>query len=119
MQSHLVLKGSHREHPEGSMPIGQPADQTLEITCVLRRRNEATHAPELKLSHEDLRELHGADPSDVDALESFAAMHDFSIARVDAGARTITLAGQLDSPAKAFGAEMELRQLGEQVIRTR
>jgi len=119
MQSHLVLSGSHREHPEGSMPIGQPADQILEITCVLRRRNETTHAPELKLSHEDFRELHGADPSDVDALESFAAIHDFSIARVDAAARTITLAGSLDSLAKAFGAELELRQVGEQVIRTR
>lgn len=120
MQSHLVLSGSHREHPEGSMPIGQPtANQTLEISCVLRRRKEPKHTAELKLSHEDLNELHGADPADLEAIESFAALHDFSISRVDAGARTITLAGPLDSLAKAFGAELELRQVGEQVIRTR
>jgi len=120
MQSHLVLNGSHREHPEGSTPIGRPAsDQTLEITCVLRRRSEAIHAPELKLSHEDLSRFHGADPFDVEAVESFAANHDFSIVRTDAGARTITLAGPLDSLANAFGAQMEMRQVGERVIRTR
>jgi kumamolisin len=120
MQSHLVLRGSHREHPDGSMPIGRPApDQTLEITCVLRRRNEAAHSTELKLSHDALNQLHGADPADIEAVESFAMNHDFSIVRVDIGARTITLAGPLDSLAKAFGAEMELRQVGERVIRTR
>jgi kumamolisin len=120
MQSHLVLSGSHREHPEGSRPMGQPSsDQSLEIILVLRRRKESPHVPELKLSHEGLKELHGADPADIEAIESFAAMHDFSIARTDAGARTITLAGPLNSLARAFGAEMELRQVGERVIRTR
>jgi kumamolisin len=102
------------------MPIGHPrSDQALEIILVLRRRKEAPNVPELKLSHEDFKELHGADPADIEAVESFAAIHDFSIARMDAGARTITLAGPLDSLAKAFGAEMELRQVGERVIRTR
>jgi len=120
MQSHLVLSGSHREHPEGSMPIGQPrSDQSLEILLVLRRRKKAPHVPELKLSHEDLNQLHGADPADIEAVEGFAAMHGFSIASMDTGARTITLAGPLDSLANAFGAEMELRQLGTRVIRTR
>jgi kumamolisin len=120
MQSHLILTGSHREHPKGSMLVGHPrSDEELEIILILRRRKEAANAPELKLSHEDLKELHGADPADIEAVESFAAIHDFSIARMDAGARAVTLAGPLHSLAKAFGAEMELRQVGERVIRTR
>jgi kumamolisin len=120
MESHVVLSGSYREHPNGSMQSGRPApDQVLEITCVLRRRNEIVEMPELKLSHEELIQAHGADPADVEAIEAFAAMYDFSIVRVNAGARTITLAGPLHSLAEMFGAQLELRQVGQRIVRTR
>src|SRR6476469_7962521 len=70
MEPHRILSGSYRKHLEGSVPAGQPpADQTLEITCVLRRRREVSAGLELKLSHEELAELHGADPADVEAVE--------------------------------------------------
>ena len=80
MESHLVLSGSYREHPEGSMPTGRPApDQALEITCVLRPRKEIPDTPQLKLSHEDLIQAHGADPADMEAVETFAVTHDLSV----------------------------------------
>lgn len=120
MQSHFTLTGSHREHPRKSIEAGRPApDQILEITCVLRRRQEAPPTFGVTLSHQDLTSVHGADPADIEAIERFAAMHDFSIVRVEAGARTITLSGPLDSLANAFGAEMELREVGERIVRVR
>ena len=82
------------------------SDQSLEISCVLRRRKEISGAPEFKLSHEELTQRHGADPADIEAVESFAAMHHFSVVRANAGARTIVLSGPLRSLAEAFGAEV-------------
>jgi kumamolisin len=51
--------------------------------------------------------MHGADPADIQAVESFAATHHLSVVRVNAGARTIVLAGPLRSLAKAFGTDAE------------
>jgi kumamolisin len=120
MESHFVLDGSCREHPKGSMLAGCPAPhQVLEITCVLRRRTEITATHCLKLSHEQLRQAHGADPADIEAIKDFAVMHDLSVVRVNPSSRTIVLAGRLDSLVEVFGAEVELRQLGERIIRTR
>jgi kumamolisin len=82
-------------------------DQSLEITCILRRRNEISGAPELKLSHEELTQMHGADPADIKAVEAFAAMHCLSVIRVNAGTRTIVLAGTQGLLATAFGTDME------------
>ncbi len=82
------------------------SDQALEITCVLRRRKEIFGVPELKLSHEELAQMHGADPADIEAVEAFAAMHRLSVLRMNAGARTIVLTGPLQSLAEAFGAEV-------------
>ncbi|HEY3454101.1 MAG TPA: S53 family peptidase [Bryobacteraceae bacterium] len=82
-------------------------DQSLEITCVLRRRKEISGAPELKLSHEELAQMHGADPAHIEAIEAFAAMHFLSVIGVNAGTRTIVLAGPLDSLTEVFGAGVE------------
>jgi len=51
--------------------------------------------------------MHGTDPADIEAVESFAATHHLSVVRVNAGARTIVLAGPLRSLVKAFGTDVE------------
>ena len=106
MESHFVLDGSCREHPKGSMLAGCPAPhQVLEITCVLRRRTEITATHCLKLSHEQLRQAHGADPADIEAIKDFAVMHDLSVVRVNPSSRTIVLAGRLDSLVVSAGIQ--------------
>lgn len=82
-------------------------DQSLEITCVLCRRNEVSGVSELKLSHEELTRMHGADPADIEAVEAFAAIHRLSVVRVNAGARTIVLAGTPALLSTAFGTDAE------------
>jgi kumamolisin len=101
---------------------GAPAPvEIITITLVLRRRNSA---PELEsrvehLSHSDFVELHGADQSDIVAVEEFATAHGFSIGPVDQGARSIKISGPVSGLASVFEAKLEMRQVGGRLIRSR
>src|SRR5581483_2924729 len=124
MSSYVSLRGSHREHPVGLVPVGKPASgENLQITLILRRRNIApdSNSIEHPLSHEQLAQLHGADPADITAIEAFASEHQVSIVAVEPAARSITLSGRFSAMAAAFGADVELRRMAEngKVIRTR
>ncbi len=122
MSSHLLLCGSHREHPADSVSLGKPAsNEIVQITLVLRRRNAPplTDSIERHLSHDELAQAHGADPADIQAVESFASERQFSIVSVNAASRVITISGPLAAMADAFGADVELRQVQNKVIRTR
>jgi kumamolisin len=122
MTSHVPLQGSYREHPAGSVSAGKPADdEIVHLTLILRRRNDAPEPQSLRrhLTHAELTDLHGADPADIEAAEAFASDHQFSVVRVDAGARSVTIAGPLGQLANVFGADLQLRQLGQKTVRTR
>ncbi|MBV8809758.1 MAG: S8 family serine peptidase [Acidobacteriaceae bacterium] len=122
MSSHVILRDSHREHPAGSVPVGQPApDQPTQITVVLRRRTPISDDGCLgvHLSHAEFAGAYGAEPADIRALEDFAAEHGFSFASVNAGGRTVVLSGPLAAMAAAFGADIELRRWNGKVMRTR
>lgn len=121
MSSHVILAGSDREHPVGSVPVGKPAaDEILNLTLVLMRRSPVPeNAIERHLSHEELREAHGAKSADIEAVEAFAAEHGFSIVDVNPAARTVTISGSFSALAETFGADVELRRVDGRVIRTR
>ena len=122
MSSHVIVRGSHREYPADSAHIGQPApDEPIQITVVLRRRAAAAHkeAFAAHLSDDELAEMHGADPADIAAVEGFAANHGIVIEEVNQAARLLRLSGPLNKMAKAFGAELEERQIGARIFRTR
>lgn len=122
MSSHLSLCGSHREHPADSVLVGTPApDEIIQISLVLRRRESAPDPSALgrHLSHSQLSDLHGADPADIQAVESFAAENGFTIVRLKSAARSITLAGPFAALATAFGADVDLRCIGNKTMRTR
>ncbi|MGH9584860.1 MAG: S53 family peptidase, partial [Bryobacteraceae bacterium] len=123
MTSHVPLHGSYREHPAGSAPAGKPgADEIVELTLILRRRKEAPEPPRRespRLTHAALDERHGADPADVEAVEAFASEHGLSVVCVHGAARSVSLSGPLGRLAEIFGADLELRQLGDRTVRTR
>lgn len=120
MSSHVILRGSHREHPAGSTVAGQLPNETTQISIVLRRRAASHQEPVAGyLSHDDLAQRHGADPDDVEAIEAFAAHHGFTIDEVNRATRLVRISGPLRDMAKAFGADVELRQLGSRTFRTR
>ncbi len=122
MSSHVILRGSHREHPVNSVPVGKPAsDEIIQITLLLRRRNASPEVDSIEryLSREEFAAAHGAHPADVQAVEAFASEHDFSVARVDPAARTVIISGSMSAIAAAFGADVELRRVDGAVLRTR
>jgi kumamolisin len=122
MTSHVPLSGSYREHPANSAPAGKPAgDEIIQLTLLLRRRNQAPDPQSLRrhFTHAELAEIHGADPADIEAVEAFASQHHFSVVRIHAAARSVTIAGPLARLANVFGADLELRLLGPKTVRTR
>ena len=61
MSSHVILSGSHREHPAGAAFLGKPSpDEILHISCILRRKGEAPDPPVGRVSHQQFERMHGA-----------------------------------------------------------
>ncbi len=122
MSSYVTLPGSRREHPVDSVRVGTPSpDEIIQITLILRRRNAAPDPPYMNfhLSHAELALLHGADPTDIAAVEAFASEHHLSVVRVEPAARSIVLSGRFAAMSAAFGAEVESRWLNKKVFRSR
>ena len=122
MSSKLILRGSHREHPSGSVPVGAPVPhEFITITLILRRRNEAPSPESLTahLSRRNFAESHGADEQDIVAVEEFATAQGLSIMRVDPAARSVTIRGTVEQLASLFEARLEMREVGDRIIRSR
>jgi len=120
MSSQVISSGSHREHLAGAAFMGKPpADEIIQITCILRRKDDASKTPANRLSHQQFERTQGADPADIDAVERFANQHGFNVVRVDNAARSITLAGKFSALAAAFGADVDLRCIHGRTFRTR
>lgn len=122
MSSQVILRGSLREHPAGSVQVGDPApDELIQITLILRRRADAPEPDSIDchLSHDELGHLYGADLADIAAIEAFVSEHGFSIVSIHVAARTIVISGWLANLAEAFGADVALTRVGDKVFRTR
>ena len=122
MSSRIALRGSYRQHSTQAVKIGRPSPQErLEVTLVLRRKQPAPHPWTLDqyLGHDEFSALHGADATDIEAVEAFASAHHLSVTQVDAGARTVTLSGPFSEIASIFGADVELHRAGNRTYRSR
>ncbi len=122
MSSHVLLRGGHREHPAGSVFVGEPdPHEILQITLVLNRANPAPepNAKRPHLTHDELASAHGAAPADIQSVEAFASEYHLSVAHVNPAARTVTLSGPLSTLASAFGAQLSMRQVDGKILRTR
>ena len=122
MHSHLLLPGSHREHPVDSLFVSEPAPHEIIRITILLKRHSAAPDPYLidrHLSSAEMAEFHGADPADIRAVEAFASRHNLCVAQINSAARTVALTGPLSAMAAAFDADLELRQVGGKVLRTR
>lgn len=122
MSSHVLLRGGHREHPAGSVYVGEPdPNEVIQITLILKRCNPAPdpNINDAHFTHDTLEKHHGADPADIEAVEAFASENHLSIAHLNPAARSITISGPLSTIASAFGAELALRQVDGKILRTR
>ncbi len=120
MSSHVILSGSNREHPADAAFLGKPSpDEVIQITLILRRQDDVPPTPIKRFTHQQFEKVHGADVTDLLAVEQFAGEHGFSIVHTDASARSVKLAGKFSALANAFGADVDLRRVNGKTIRTR
>ncbi len=122
MSSQTILRGSHREHPANSVPVGKPAPQeTIQITLLLRRRISASEPAQGSpaLTYSEFAEAHGAAPDDIRLVTAFAGEHGFAVERIQPAARLVTVSGRITDLAEVFGADLELRQIDASIFRTR
>ena len=122
MPSHVNIPGSHRHHPTGSKPVGKPApDEILTVSLILRHRESAVDLEllERRVSHDDLANVHGADPADIHAVEAFALEHQLSIVSINSASRVIAISGTLAALCAAFDADVELRERDGKIFRSR
>ncbi len=118
----VPLSGSCRRHMERSVSAGAPpANELIEITLTLRRRNAALDPAVVgrHLTHLELEQEFGADPGDIAVVEDFAVRHHFAVVDVNVAARTVRINGQFSVLADLFGASVELRRFDGSVYRSR
>jgi kumamolisin len=110
-QSFVPLPGSERSDLPGALPAGAVnGAERIEVTLILRRRQplpEAGGVP-ARLSWEELRERHGADPADASLAASVLARLGLQVTGSDAGSRRMRVAGPVSALAETFGAELSL-----------
>jgi kumamolisin len=113
------LKGSERQPLPGAKAVGKadPAER-LEVSVLLRRRNDAALAEHVKklasretagnhLAREQFDEQFGADTTDIAAVKEFADAHGLAVVQEHAGRRTVVLSGTVAQFNAAFGVDLQ------------
>ena len=111
-----TLRGSAKALLPDAQIVGA-ADPTerLEVSIRLRRKDQAGFESHLAavtaggqpISRESYAERFGADPSDIAAVEDFAAAHGLQTVQKDGGRRTVVLSGTVAQFNEAFGVDLK------------
>lgn len=106
----INLPGSERRPLPGSQAISPINESdTVHVSVVLRRQGAPPSVGkngQPKLSHEQLKQRHGANPEDIALIENFA--HEYQLTVVDSSVqkRRVILAGTAAAMTSAFGTEL-------------
>jgi kumamolisin len=105
----VPVSGSERAPLEGAARVGD-ADpkQKVSVTLVLRPRSSARRRTpaDHPLSSEEVANVRGADPADIEKVRSFAADHGLSVDDVNAAARSVSLSGTVAQVNDAFNVNL-------------
>ena len=82
-----------------------PADTAL-VTLYLRRREPLPPAGTVRLTREQLRTRHGADPAELEAVRATLEELGLRVVYADAGTRRVQVEGGLARLAEVFGTEL-------------
>jgi kumamolisin len=124
-ESRLTIAGSEKKPLANAQLTGQaPADETVSVTVVLRRRGDHaaisvdsdSYQPHVR---EDYGITHGADPNDVQAIEAFAHEHHLTVSERDAARRSVVLTGTAAAMQEAFGTQLQRHKVNGAAYRTR
>jgi kumamolisin len=112
VQSRVPLPGSERPAP-GVRPaaVSVPADESIEITVVLRRRAEVPESALIRaapLSREAFAQTYGADPADVALATRTLTAAGAEIVGVDPASRRLRVAGTVGVLCTIFGTSLDV-----------
>ena len=82
----VILPGSRRRQLAGAYMVGdRPAEERVEVTIVLRRRQPLRGAGQARFADRgEFAAAHGADPADIASIEQFARQQDLAVVQKDA-----------------------------------
>ena len=113
----VSIPGSERESVRGAKRLAPSrADERLEVTVRLRRRNalpataiNGHESPTQRayLTHDLMESDYGADPADIAAVEAFARQAGLAVVESSASRRSVILSGTVASFSKAFNVVLE------------
>jgi kumamolisin len=126
----VEIRGSLRQAPAGAKPAGMPNPQDrASVTVMVRPRHssaataaklaKAEPASRRYLTRDEFATQHGADPTDVIAVERFALDSGLLVMEADLPRRAVKLEGTIAALTKAFGVKLELYSVDGQTFRGR
>jgi kumamolisin len=113
----ILLKGSERAAIPGARVVGpcNPSER-LEVSVLVRRRGQQAMQARVAslaagqrlgtLSKQDFARDHGADPSDIARVRTFAEASGLSVVQEHAARRTVILSGTVGQFTAAFGIQL-------------
>lgn len=117
MSEKIVLPGSER-HPVGTRVGDQPADETIEVSVILKPRAQPPKR-EIPISREEFAAKYGADPAAVEQVRQFAKEHHLTVTEVSPERRTIKLSGTASNMLRAFNTNLARYEYGGRSYRAR
>jgi kumamolisin len=126
----VEIRGSLRRAPTDAKPAGapNPHDRTA-VTIMIRPRTPSTKTaadfaktpPSSRryLTRDEFTTQHGADPTDVIAVERFALDAGLLVLEADLARRAVVLEGTIAALTAAFGVKLELYSIDGQTFRGR
>jgi kumamolisin len=112
----IALAGSHREAVKGASqtrPVGD--HEVISATVVLRRRTSpgstesfafSRHHPVKHPTREEFGVVHGANSSDIRAIEAFAHEYGLTVRETSQARRSVVLSGTAGNMQQAFGVTL-------------
>src|SRR5690348_5725599 len=111
-ESRTTVPGSERSPVPHAEQVGSiDPNEPVRVTVFIRRKGSeprfATNGSADQLTHEQLKDRHGADPTDIALVERFA--HEYHLTVVDQSVqkRRVILTGSAADVSRAFGATLE------------
>src|SRR5438477_4315724 len=136
MKKRMLVPGSEKKMLPNAKAIGKlHPDKEIEITVLVRRgisgageraqRRDVmmlgTRLPEEReyFDREEFAAARGANPADLDRIDTFAHEHNLTVVQTSIPRRTIKLAGTVADLTAAFGAKLRRYRIGRRTFRGR
>lgn len=110
--AYVTLAGSAKAAPEATNTNDLSADQSMEVTVRIRRKEAIEKHLENgeRFSRSEYEQMFGASDADIEKVEEFAGEHNLSVESIEKARRSIMLKGKVSDFEDAFQVKMSCYQ---------